>query len=133
MKKIIFLVIICFLPAVYSSIIGQTYSSYESAYEAFYQDSKPKGFSKLLEEAGYEHCKKLENEKPSNIQQERNYDYPARWDISILWRYHYKGCYIGVHKYDGSARVYGYISLLSNSKYTYEIIGVRVISYDSEK
>jgi len=128
MKKFLCFLAFCFFCVSYS--YGQEYKTYDEAFEAFKSYSMSKGFSAIT--AKYKHCKNKENQDMEDVSEEMN-EYTGRMDVSVTWNYKYCGCYLGIHKYTGSARVKGYISRTSSGKFKYGDRGVSVLHYDPEK
>jgi len=106
------------------------YTTYDSAFEALKAHSKNKGFKAV--ENKYKACKNLEGATIKNIDEGLN-EFTGRMEVHITWDYKYSGCYWGIHKYNGSAKVKSSISKTEKGYFKISERGVDVLSWDPEK
>ncbi len=128
--KSIFTLFLLLISTVVFSQTSSEYSTYDDAFEAFKKSSKMKGFEAV--ENKYKACKNLSAATIRNIDEGMN-EFTGRMEVHITWDYKYVGCYIGYHKYNGSALVKASISKTPSGKYKISEKGVEVLSWDNEQ
>ena len=126
----LFLLLCNFVYAQNDNFYEREYSTYDAAFESLKSYSKSKGFKAVVNK--YKDCKNLDGATIKSIEEVMN-EFAGRMEVSITWEYKYLGCYLGIHKYNATARIKSSISKTEKGNFKISERGVDVLTWDPEK